>query len=82
MTLAMTACFWPLRPHDVFIVSGLCLAGAFLFGAAMSLRDPMIDPLTIDFDDGEDDLGIPARLIPPSPVLGGRAFPESDENEA
>jgi hypothetical protein len=86
MSLCLFAYFLPternLEPYDLFIVSGMSLAAAILFGAAMSLRRPMLPPPHAESDDGEEGLGVPARLIPPSPVLGAKAFPESNEKEA
>ena len=82
MTLAAAAYFAPLGSHDFFIVLGVCLVGAILFGVAMSLRHPMVAPPSTKFDDGGGGLGVGARRIPPSPVLGARAFPNSDEKRA
>ena len=86
MTSTMSAYFSftkpALEPRHFLIVSGLSLVAAILFGAAMSLRRPAIFPPSPEFDDGEDGLGVVARLIPPSPVLGARAFPESNEPNA
>lgn len=82
-SLILSIYFLPTKPvlelRDFLIVPGVSLVGAFLFGVAMSLRRPMILPPRSQFDDGEEGLGVPARLIPPAPVLGARAFPEADE---
>lgn len=86
MTLTMSAYLlaatWVLAVRDFLIISGLSLAAAILFGVAMSLRRPAIFSADAGFDDGEDGLGVVARLIPPSPVLGARAFPRSNETDA
>jgi hypothetical protein len=71
-----------LRPWDFLVLAGMGLVGALLFGAVVSVLQPSIALPNLGLDDGEDGLGIPSRLIPPSPVLGARAFPDSDEENA
>ena len=72
-----------LRPKDFLFVTGICLAGAILFGFAMSFFQPlMAPPSPPDGDDGDEELGVPARLIPPSPVLGAKAFQDLNEPTA
>ncbi len=68
-----------LAVADLLLGAGASLVGAIVFGAAMALFHPLMAPPAADPDDGEEGLGVPARLIPPSPVLSAKAFPESDE---
>ena len=86
MTLLMPAYFLLMKeapvPRDFLVVPAVNLVAAILFGAAMSLRHPMIPRPGAGFDDEGEGLGVTARLIPPSPVLGARAFPESHREEA
>lgn len=87
----MTLAFWffsvlkgaPFGPKDFLFVTGVCLAGAMLFGFAMSFFHPlMAPPSPPDGHDGEEGLGVPARLIPPAPVLGAKAFQDLNEPTA
>lgn len=68
-----------LAVTDLFLVAGISLAGAIIFGVALALFHPLMAPPATDSDDGEAGRGVPARLIPPSPVLSATAIPESNE---
>ena len=69
-----------LGPRDFLVVAGVCLAGAMLFGAAMALFfQPLMAPPGPESDDGEEGLGCPAKLIPPSRVFGARVVADSRE---
>ena len=72
-----------LGPRFFLGIAGICLAGAILFGLVTSFFQPLMAfPSPPDEDDGEEELGVPARLIPPSPVLGAQAFPDLNEPTA
>lgn len=69
--------------RDFLFVSGICLAGALLFGFVVSFFHPlMAPPSPPEGHDGEEGLGVPAWLIPPAPVLGAKAFQDLNEPTA
>lgn len=83
MTPILAIIYLQMRPlhglPDFLSVAGVGLAGSVVFGLAMAFFQPLMAPPSPEADGGEEELGVPARLIPPSPVLGGKVFPDLNE---
>lgn len=86
MTFALLPWLWietrgPTAKDLIFLAS-VCLVAGVGFALALSVLRPKRNLLILGPEDGEDGLGVVARLIPPSPVLGAHAFPHPDEETA
>jgi hypothetical protein len=67
--------------HSSFAVAAAAFGLIFFAGFTLAFMWPDYAPPQPK-DDGDEESGVPARLIPPLPVLDVKAFPDSNDQTA